>query len=222
MSRIDEKTVSFVSDKIETIYNHIDSRYKVVSSSTEDFGYDFGLQDVLSEQDTAHFELKTKNEEFGKWDISTTGPCLCFSFTPSTGHTIDQFPARWESKPSQTQIEAYKRGEHKKGERVRWFCLNAATGPDFNYSVEPKWLKMFNDPLSALAVLFSDGILVFNHEQLLDAVASYGYLKTWGTEEFQRSDGKYWQFKVFLDIDKGRFYPCKVPQEILPKKKRYS
>lgn len=214
--RIDERTIAFVS----SVYNKIneDTFRKAVTSSTEDFGYDFPVKDILTGEDEAHVEVKTKNCAFDEWSISTTGGCLCFGLTPSTGHTIDRFPDYWKSKPTQSQITAYKRNEREKGETVRWFCLNAACGPEFTYSNEPKWLKMYRDDLSELAVLFSDGVLLFDHEQLLDAIVSYGYLNTYGKEEFANKGKKYWQFKVFLDIDKGTFYPCEVPRDIFNRK----
>lgn len=218
--RTDAKTIAFVSEILNEIFK--DNLRLAVTSATEDFGFDFPIKDVLTGEDDAHVEVKTKNCNFDEWDIATTGSCICLGLVPSTGHTIDKFPRYWESKPTQAEISAYKCNEREKGERVRWFCLNAACGSEFSYSREPKWLKMYNDDLSQLVILFSDGLLLFDHQQLLDAVVSYGYLYTYGHEEFADRGKKYWQFKVFLDIDKGTFYPCKVPQEILPKRKNYS
>lgn len=129
--------------------------------------------------------------------------------------------------PTQADIIESKKQElnkGKRGERKRWFCLNAASGPDFKFEECPKcpkWVKMYKDPFSELVVVFSDGILRFTHQQLLDAQASYGYMYTSATEELERG-GKYWQFKVFLDIDKGTFFPCSVPPEVLKKSFRWT
>lgn len=222
--RIDNKTIAYISD----FYNNLlyQGTYKrAITSNTENFGYDFPVKNMSTGTDEAHVEAKTKNCPYKEWSISTTGSCLFFGLAPSTAHTINLFPKYWESKPTQAEISRAKHAENEKGERVRWFCLNAASGAEFDFGDCPhcpKWLGMFQDPMSELAILFSDGILRFDHEQLLSAVASYGYLYTWGSEEYMRSSGRYWQFKVFLDIDKGTFYPCEVPQNILPQKKVYS
>ena len=229
MRRTDEGSIAFAANWYKTNIFCGDEQFTVATSSTENYDCDFAP--FCPDCGEFHVELKTKNCPYNEWSISTTGSCLFFGLVPPIEKDIDKVSRLWTlSKPTQAQIQAEKHAEHESGSRVRWFCLNAASGEDFLFGntfgyapiKPPKWLGMFRDEKSELLILFSDGVLRFDHQQLLDAQASYGYLYTWGSEEYYRSSGKYWQFKIFFDIDKGTFYPCEVPQEILPRAKKYN
>lgn len=217
--RLDEQSIKYVSDFYQVTYS-ADTQFSAYTSTTEDYGCDVPL---TTSRGPLHVEVKTKNRPFIDWGISTSGPNLCFALAPPIVKNIDKVSRLWVSKPTQQQIDEAKAKEPGSGERKRWFCLNAASGRDFEFSKEypPKWLKMFKDPNSELVVVFSDGILRFTHDQLLDAQASYGYMKTNATEEYWNADkdDKYWQLKVFLDLDKGTFYSCEVPKEVVEKKR---
>lgn len=219
--KVDIESVGWAAQAYVSTVCSADSECWVITSSTETCNCgDFTATTVNGE---CLVEVKTKNCAFSDWSISTTGSCLYFGLVPPVEKNIDVVSRKWLlSKPSQAEIWAQKRAEHEDGKRVRWFCLNAASGSEFVFDTNPKWLCMFKDPRSELMIIFSDGILYFDHKQLINAPASYGYLNTWGSEEYMRSRGRYWQFKVFLDIDKGTFFPCKVPQDILPRPKKYN
>lgn len=228
MRKVDIKSVSFAAEWYKNNVFCSGSSFNVCTSSTET--YDCDMKVSAENCGEYHVEVKTKNCPYNEWSISTTGSCLLFDWIPDIDYDIQTVANHWHDKPTQAELDSTKRDENEKGERVRWFCLNAASGEDFLFGNRfgyapikpPKWLGMFRDEKSELLILFSDGVLRFDHQQLLDAQVSYGYLKTWGSEEYSRSSGKYWQFKIFFDIDKGTFYPCEVPQEILPRAKKYN
>ena len=228
MRKVDLKSVSFAAEWYKENVMCGAEKFTVSTSSTETFDCDMTVS--APECGEYHVEVKTKNCPYNKWSISTTGSCLLFDWIPEIEYDIQTVANHWhDDKPTQADLDEVKRNEKEKGERVRWFCLNAASGEHllfgntFGYAPikPPKWLSMYNDERSELVIIFADGVLRFDHQQLLDAQVSYGYLKTWGSEEYYHSNDKYWQFKIFLDIDKGTFYPCDVPQGVLPKPKKY-
>lgn len=221
MRRVDEGSIIFGANWYKKNVYCGDEQFEIITSVTENYNCDFAPYSPCCGE--IHVEQKTKNCAFKEWSISTTGSCIFFGLVPPIDKDIDKVSRLWiKSKPTQAQIQAQKDAEHESGRRVRWFCLNAASGSEFSFTECPKcpkWLGMFRDEKSELQILFSDGVLRFDHQQLLDAFVGYGYLYTLGSEEYYRNSGKYWQFKAFFDIDKGTFSPCDVPNDILPKRK---
>ena len=206
--RVDEKCIEFVSKFLIGKYPE-KSGFNVVTSSTEDHGIDILIRNTSNV--IGRLEVKTKKKKFKEFGISTTGKNMFFGLVPEISRDIVQLSNDWK-KPTQAQIEAAKRDENEKCEILRLFCLNAASGCDFDVE-KSKWFKMYSDPTSMLCVVFSDGILLFPHSELLEAQDRYGYIFTEKAKCFSHYS-KYWQFKVFINIDKGYFFKCEVPENI--------
>lgn len=80
-----------------------------------------------------------------------------------------------------------------------------------------KWSKLVANEKSLVSFIAADGIVVFSHKTLMEALVGFGYYETHHSTEFGKQGGRRWERKAVIDLSKGLFISCRVPPKLLKK-----
>ena len=79
-----------------------------------------------------------------------------------------------------------------------------------------KWARLMVSG-ACLSFLAADGMVIYNPEELREALVGFADYLVSHTSEFGKKGERHWERKAVVDLSKGTFIPCNPPDEILKK-----
>lgn len=94
--------------------------------------------------------------------------------------------------------------EHLNGKYA--YIISASTLPNLQeFSDKSKYFKLKTDNHSMFVLTSYDGVLIFTHEQFINAFLGYGYMMCSHTQDFSNKTKSY-ELKALIDLSYGRYF----------------
>jgi len=193
--------ISNVSVDVDENYAHWDITYTATTLDDKEY---VGTQEVKT---IMNYPIKENGEfrDYFKYDIKNK---MKFGSVPPPKSDTRQLPLYWKETPTYKEIP-----ENIKDVPV--YFLNAADNTDCIHN--SKWHYMQRNG-TGLSIVAEDGIIMFNHKQLIDAFLGYAwYYQPSHTELYHKKYEPHWELKAIIDLTKGSYYPNIVNKDLLKK-----
>lgn len=213
--------------RCEYVGDVLKNRYDWVSDVTIPTTENFYIDDTIIHTAKGDYPLEVKGV-YGKDVNPSSEYCVNIGDWESanwykwceSGTTIDQVP-EYIGAAIQEELTQNRSGRPQYLNNKKVYILNAECG---THRIEgSKWHKMVSNKKSNLAYLGKDGILLFNHNALINGQREGGFV--WLYQKHFKEDNKEmilsdkqnmrWEYKALIDLSYGTFIPCDVPYDLI-------
>lgn len=193
--------ISNVSVDVDEDFAHYDITYTATTLNNKEY---VGTQEVKT---IMNYPIKANGEfrDYFKYDIKNK---MRFGNTPNADPDTRNLPLYWKETPIYKDIP-----ENIKDVPV--YFLNAADNTDCIHN--SKWHYMQQNG-TGLSIVAEDGIIMFNHKQLIDAFLGYAwYYQPSHTELYNKQYKPKFELKAVIDLSKGSYYKHNIDNNLFKK-----